>query len=339
MAYHKSIDEKSDDEDEVRDEDVSLLSFIIRKRESKTDIEEDSEIFNSYTKLPPISKRRITQKKRSIEQDLYETGRSNIVQRIPYFTIIITVTNIVVLIMEIIYNGGVQPLKENFFLGPSAETLITLGAKDSMLMSSPNFQLWRLITAMFLHVGVFHLLLNLLAQIPMGYELERSIGTLNVIIIYIASGIGGNITSAIFLPKAIECGSSTALFGWASVYIVEYCLNYQYYQKPSRKITLWIIGTFISLLIGLLPGIDNFAHIGGSLMGIFTSLIVVPPLFIQKKHTKLFYIIAKFLGGLFSILFLGICIYTFYYHIDVTENCHWCEYTSCLPVFKEWCAR
>jgi rhomboid protease GluP len=52
-----------------------------------------------------------------------------------------------------------------------------------------GLELWRLITPIFLHVGIFHLALNMLGQIPLGFDLERSIGTWRFIIVYFISGI------------------------------------------------------------------------------------------------------------------------------------------------------
>jgi len=154
----------------------------------------------------------------------------------PYFTIAISLIDIIILVIEIVYNGGFEPFSYNLWLGPSVDTLIKFGAKDSYLMSySGGFEIWRFITPMFLHIGVFHLMLNIFAQISLGIELEKELGPWKIAVVYFISGITGNILSAIFLVKSIEAGASTSLFGWLSIYIVDYIINWKYYRKPCKK--------------------------------------------------------------------------------------------------------
>jgi hypothetical protein len=86
-------------------------------------------------------------------------------------------------------------------------------------------------------------------------------------------GITGNMLSGIFLVNTIEVGASSSLFGLYSIYIVDYFVNWKYYRKPGRKILIWIIVTLVSLVLGLLPGIDNFAHIGGAWGGLCSTLV------------------------------------------------------------------
>ena len=243
------------------------------------------------------------------------------------------------LFIEIIYNGGFEPLsiKGNIWLGPSADTLVFFGAKVSPLMTREGgFQVWRFITPMFIHVGVFHLILNLFAQIPMGFQLEKSLGVWRLATLYLFGGIGGNLLSSVFLPNAIECGASTSLFAWISVYIVDYLMHFKYYRGPLRKIVYWIIGTIISLAIGLLPGIDNFAHLGGSMLGFSVAMVILNPINKSLVDSSR-WIRYRIIGVLLSLAYLLIFFYVFYFVADVTEECEWCNYISCLPEFKSWC--
>ena len=59
--------------------------------------------------------------------------------------------------------GGVIPLSENPAIGPGTETFIKLGAKSAQLIKQG--QIWRFITPIFLHAGILHLLVNLIAQV------------------------------------------------------------------------------------------------------------------------------------------------------------------------------
>lgn len=87
-------------------------------------------------------------------------------------------------------------------LGPKLEILLEMGAKDSNLILHEN-QWWRLVTPIFLHLGVIHLFVNLMFQLTSGADLERHLGHTTVIFVYFISGVGGNLASAFFLPTLV----------------------------------------------------------------------------------------------------------------------------------------
>lgn len=83
---------------------------------------------------------------------------------IPFFTILLAVIQIVMLIITLADSeDGFTKLTTNPLIGPDEPTLIKWGAKKSDLMRAPYFQLWRLISAMVLHAGVLHLVGNLVS--------------------------------------------------------------------------------------------------------------------------------------------------------------------------------
>lgn len=167
--------------------------------------------------------------------------------------------------------------------------------------------------------------------------MEKCIGTTRMVILYILSGIGGNILSAIFLPRTIQAGASSSLFGLLSVYLVDYILNAKFYQSATRKTIWWIVGTIFSLILGVLPGIDNFAHIGGSLAGLFVGLICFPTIpMLRRSQPRFLWVFARILGWVFSFGFFLGGFLTFYLYADLKEQCNWCEYISCVPVWH-WC--
>jgi len=178
--------------------------------------------------------------------------------------------------IEFIVNGGVESLKVNPWVGVSVETLIKLGAKDVPLIVDQN-QWWRLLTPIVLHAGIIHVALNVVAQILLGIHLERRIGWWRVGLVYLLGGVAGNLTSAIFLPDLIEVGASGAIYGLSSYYIADLIVHWSVIEHP-RKYAMMLAGsTLFGFCIGLLPTIDNFAHIGGSVAGFLISLCMVPP--------------------------------------------------------------
>jgi membrane associated rhomboid family serine protease len=91
-------------------------------------------------------------------------------------------------------------------IGPSAATLIRMGAKDSYLIVSEN-EAWRLLSSAVLHAGLVHYFINMLALWFVGKAIESSHGVIAMAILFIIPAIGGTILSAIFLPQYITVGA------------------------------------------------------------------------------------------------------------------------------------
>ena len=92
----------------------------------------------------------------------FEESKSSGINR-PFFTYFILLLCTVTLIVSIGMNGWVvEPVSVNPMIGPSAETLVKMGAKETYLIVSEN-QAWRLVSPMALHAGLIHYFLNMLA--------------------------------------------------------------------------------------------------------------------------------------------------------------------------------
>ena len=102
-----------------------------------------------------------------------------------------------------------EPLKENPLFGPSSNTLEKLGALKWDKVVHGN-QTWRLITCIWLHAGVIHLLANMLSLIFIGIRLEQQFGFIRVGLIYLLSGFGGSVLSSLFIQRSISVGASGA---------------------------------------------------------------------------------------------------------------------------------
>ncbi|KAH8513475.1 hypothetical protein H0E87_006662 [Populus deltoides] len=123
-----------------------------------------------------------------------------------------------------------QPLKENPLFGPSAATLEKMGSlKWNKVVH--GHQGWRLITCMWLHAGVVHVLANMLSLIFIGIRLEQQFGFVRVGIIYLVSGFGGSILSSLFIQQNISVGASGALFGLLGAMLSELLTNWTIYSN------------------------------------------------------------------------------------------------------------
>lgn len=148
----------------------------------------------------------------------------------------------------------------------------------------PN-QWWRFIVPIFLHAGIIHISFNMLLQIKLGSELEKGIGHIRFFIIYFAAGIGGFIFGGNFTPDGIaSTGASGSLFGIIALDLLDLLFNWQLYQHPKRALLMHGVEIVISFAIGLLPGLDNFSHIGGFVIGLLLGTALLrSPLPIRRR--------------------------------------------------------
>jgi rhomboid protease GluP len=195
-------------------------------------------------------------------------------------------------------------------LGPTAEQLMHWGANNagSVLI---NDQWWRIITAMFVHVGILHLATNMWCLWNLGLLAEPLMGSFGVVAVYVLTGAAGNLLSVLwngvhygvaavnlqvphqaFDPLAYfppGAGASGAVFGIAGALIV--LLKSQRLPVPPeelrrlRKSVIYFAA--INMVIGLAISwnvissrtgisIDNSAHLGGVLSGLLFATPMVP---------------------------------------------------------------
>lgn len=126
---------------------------------------------------------------------------------------------------------------------------------------------WRLLSAVFVHLGALHLLMNMGALVSLGAPLERTFGSARFVITFVGTGIIGFIVSVAwsifgFGAFALTAGASGGLFGLM-------CFEVGYLYRagdPAWKQGL-IRAVVFTVLIGLLASVNNAAHIGGGVAG------------------------------------------------------------------------
>lgn len=140
-----------------------------------------------------------------------------------------------------------------------------------------NHEYYRLVTSMFLHFGIDHLMNNMVMLGALGWNLEFEIGKLRFFLIYMLSGIGGNLCSLFFHLKegtvAVSAGASGAVFGLMGALVCAAIQRRGYVGRlDKRGLILMVV---LSLYFGLTSsGVDNAAHIGGLLCGFFLQIIL-----------------------------------------------------------------
>ncbi|GIV76066.1 rhomboid family intramembrane serine protease [Litorilinea aerophila] len=192
--------------------------------------------------------------------------------RPPWLTRVLLVSNLVVFVAMVVYGIVVY----NDLNGTqNIYVLRTFGMKVNELIAQG--EVWRLFTAMFLHIGVFHLLFNLYALYALGPMVEGYFGHLRFLAIYLLGGLFGSLASYAFSPVP-SAGASGAIFGLAGA-ITVYFLRYRENFGPRGRAILqnMLIVIAINLFFGLsVPGIDNWGHLGGLAGGALVSWGLLP---------------------------------------------------------------
>lgn len=145
--------------------------------------------------------------------------------------------------------------------------LLRLGAMNPLAVAEGQY--WRLVTAMFLHAGILHLLLNMYGLWLFGSVIEGTLGRWRFLAIYFASGVLASVTSLVFGdPRSVSVGASGAIFGLLGAWVA-YNLRRRGSALASANLRTAGLIVAVNLFLGFtLPGIDNLAHLGGLAAGV-----------------------------------------------------------------------
>lgn len=291
----------------------------------------------------------------------------------PIFTLLAFVANIVVFVIVMYKNNcpahvtagqrcllqssfkrmSFQPWKENPLLGPSSATLQDMGGLVRSLVVQHK-QGWRLMSAVWLHAGVFHLVVNMIALLIFGIQLEKEFGFIRIALLYLISGLGGTLLSALFInTSSVSVGASGALFGLLGGCLSELITNWSHYSSRCSQLFQILIVAGVSLAVGLLPYVDNWAHIGGFITGFLLGFVILmkhqyawvsrrdlldPSIErpVSSRHNCCQYVLlivsvvlllAGFAAGFGAL----------YKNINVNKHCSWCHYLDCIPTSAWTC--
>jgi rhomboid protease GluP len=209
------------------------------------------------------------------------------------------------------------------FVNPSVDELMRWGANNASAVLGDG-QWIRIVTAMFVHVGIIHLASNMWCLWNLGLLGEPLIGPFGVLAAYILSGAAGNLLSigvnSYLHQDSVGAGASGAVFGISGVLIV--LLKSPRLPIPPKELAglrryviyfaaiNFVIG-FGSLAVGSIVRIDNMAHLGGFLGGILFALPLVPllgspkPLFLLRRRIAVWMLsgVLVFFGFYLSAVF------------------------------------
>ncbi|CAH2078197.1 unnamed protein product [Thlaspi arvense] len=168
---------------------------------------------------------------------------------------------------------------------------------------------WRLLTCMWLHAGVIHLLANMFCVAFIGVRLEQQFGFVRVGTIYLVSGFCGSILSCLFVQNAISVGASSALFGLLGAMLSELLINWTTYDNKGVALVMLLVIVGVNLALGTLPPVDNFAHIGGFIGGFLLGfLLLIHPQFEWDENRVSTLVPGSIVKPKYNICQLVLCI-------------------------------
>ncbi len=185
----------------------------------------------------------------------------------PIYSVIIVVCLIAVFVCQVIVDG---------------QDSILIGGKQSIELAGfdkPVFvagQYWRILTGAVLHGGLIHLIFNGYALYSLGRIIETLSNRAHLAIVFLLAAIGGGLLSLAFLPAAVSIGASGGIIGFLGYLTV-------YGFKRRKLISIDFLKNmvfnivFIAVMgVFIIPNVDNFAHLGGLLVGGIYGLIQIP---------------------------------------------------------------
>ncbi len=197
-------------------------------------------------------------------------------------------------------NLGVFALDAVLGAAGRPRTLLEAGAMVPLLVADGEW--WRLITAMFLHIGLLHVAFNSLALLVFGQLIESALGSRRMLALYLVTGFAASVASFTFgSPQIAAAGASGAIFGLLGAWLV-YNLRRRSLSLARSNIQSALLLIGINLVFGFtVPGIDNVAHIGGLIAGLAAGYAVEG---VGKGATRT----ASRVGGLAAIVLVSVVL-------------------------------
>ena len=161
---------------------------------------------------------------------------------------------------------------------------------------------WRLFTPIFLHIGWMHFAVNMVTLYYVGSQVESVYGHWRYLVIYLLSGVAGNVLS-LASGTALSAGASTSLFGLFGAFII---LGRHFRKNPGISFIVQRYAAFIgiNLLFNLFSSqVDIMGHIGGLIGGLLVATTLAVP-----DRSEEFNIHERIISGIFFVFLLAVCL-------------------------------
>ena len=155
---------------------------------------------------------------------------------------------------------------------PRASELLAWGGLHADSLA--DGQWWRLLTVLFVHAGIAHLVMNMVSLWLAGTFLEPVLGTRRFLLLYLVCGLLASLVSVAYAPLPVKVGASGAIFGlWGGL------LATTFFTDKGYSRLMWIIlaaTAGVGLVYGFFSeGVDNAAHLGGLVAGVGMGYLIL----------------------------------------------------------------
>lgn len=214
----------------------------------------------------------------------------NTLKRYPITSLLVGSISLIFLLMQLLYPG----------MAETPQVIYQFGGLVGDILKTNYQESWRLITPIFIHIGWQHFLFNTITLFFLGKLLEDLYGHFRYLILFLFSGILGNIFVFVFTPNVIVAGASTAIFGlFAAVVVAGQNSRYTYLKQLSNSYRTLIL---INLVFNLItPNVSIVGHIGGLTGGVLLGVAL------SKADNSYFKTSQKLATTLlYSLIFIGL---------------------------------
>jgi rhomboid protease GluP len=163
-------------------------------------------------------------------------------------------------------------------VGPASDPAVVVRAGGALRGAIDNGEWWRLVSTTMVHIGVVHLVLNLLALLAVGRWTETVFGSRAMVAIYAVGGLGGAAASYFFGTAPLSAGASGAVFALLGAFMVELILHRQRYRQvwQSGMMGALLVAVAAQMALGYSLPQDVWAHVAGMVAGALTGIALSP---------------------------------------------------------------
>jgi len=164
--------------------------------------------------------------------------------------------------------------QQNLMLNRSVDVLAILYAGANLNPFTLGGEPWRIISSMFLHFGIIHVLVNMFALYSLGRPLESYLGPVRFLLLYFICGIAGGLSSLLFNLYTISAGASGAIFGLYGYRLgAEFIGNFNDRDRLLSVVINFVIFVVVNALITSQFNVDLSGHLGGCITGLLVALL------------------------------------------------------------------
>jgi len=157
----------------------------------------------------------------------------------------------------------------------SDQVTYALGQDNIAIM---NGEVWRFITAMFVHANIAHIFGNMFFLLIFGLRAEDMFDLTEYLLIYFLSGLTGGFLTYLFLPFSLSVGASGAIFGVLGATII-------YVRRAiGQSIITALMYAFFLFIINTGPQVNYFAHLGGLVVGLLIGYMLAATRKPKRSH-------------------------------------------------------